>query len=262
MSLVIVTVGLSLGGLSPAGATTAVWSTPVQVPLEGVSGPGGTSISSVSCVDATDCTAVGEDSDSQAFTLTETAGVWGTPTLIAEPPGFVWLFDSVSCSALGDCTAVGSDRNGPLYDIETNGVWAPPKEDLGVGFSGPSVLFSGVSCSSASDCTAVGEFEALGGTEPMYATETNGTWAAPVYAFSADGHLASISCVDADECTAVGSFLGTTDLDNNPNLATQAWATETNGTWGPLTAFSNIPSRSTLLLQRELQQRSELHRSR
>ena len=75
----------------------------------------------------------------------------------------------------------------------------------------------------------------------MYATETNGTWTAPNFGFDANGHLNSISCVDAEDCTAVGSFLGSTDPDNNPNLATQAWATETDGTWGPLTALPNIP---------------------
>lgn len=236
--LVVVAGGLSLGAWTPAGATTT-WSTPIQVPMGGAGGAGETSISSVSCVDATDCTAVGQDAQSQAFFFRETAGIWGTPTQLTSPTGSSWGLNSVSCTGVGDCTAVGSDVEAPVYDTETNGIWAPSKEVP--GGQGPAVLFSGVSCSSPGDCTAVGEFEALGGAAPMYATETNGTWTAPDFAFAANGHLESISCVDAEDCTAVGSFLGSTDTDDNPNLATQAWATETSGTWGPLTALSNIP---------------------
>ena len=81
----------------------------MRLPLVGINGGGDAQINSVSCVDAIDCTAVGEDAESQALYLSETAGVWGKPTQITSASGLPQFFTSVSCTAVGDCTAVGSD---------------------------------------------------------------------------------------------------------------------------------------------------------
>ena len=112
------------GGFRPFTMTSTggVWdeATPA-VFAEGVQGSSGYStISSVSCVSAGNCSAVGRfknaAGDDEAFTMTSTGGAWGqaTPAVFAEgvqntAPN-AW-FDSVACWSAGRCTAVGGFAN-------------------------------------------------------------------------------------------------------------------------------------------------------
>jgi len=179
-------------------------------------------LNDVSCSDANDCTAVGQEGSGRAIAITETGGTWGPLNVL---PGVGNLY-GVSCTAPGDCTAVGMDGNAPTYEVQTAGSWGLetelPNDEYGV--------FKSVSCTDATDCTAVGYDD--------YATETKGTWG-PVTALPVAGNvsgypeLESVSCSTHLDCTAVGQGL----VANPPYFA--RWAitvTEADGTWGTVTA--------------------------
>jgi hypothetical protein len=203
----------------------------------------------VSCTSVWNCTAVGYDY-SGSFDVhgeaeigypiyaTETAGKWGDATEITTSVGGFFLsaagagFTSVSCTSVGDCTAVGG--NGPMYASESGGTWGPATFLDAEKFVG---YFNGVSCTSATDCTAVGDDESYDGTygfyspnQPIYATETAGTWGTPTEIAAPGGSIGSfsaISCNSSSECTAVGVAGGPTD---DP-----IYAAESAGTWGAAT---------------------------
>jgi Divergent InlB B-repeat domain len=193
-------------------------------------------LTGVSCTDAVDCTAVGADASSPIY-VTETNGTWGPVTEISAPNGY-GIFNGVSCTDLENCVAVGwgeppVGESGPqlLYATETNGTWGPVIE---IPAPGPAPglygAFQGVSCTATGYCTAVGYdggSAACAAIEPIYVTETNGTWG-PVQSVSVGNALAggcgellkSVSCADATNCTAIG-----------PN---GGYATETNGIWSTI----------------------------
>jgi hypothetical protein len=78
----------------------------VQIPTTG-----GGSYSSVSCVDAANCIAVGEedpDSFDEPIYASETNGVWSTNTEIPASGG--GSYSSVSCVVANRCVAVGMDN--------------------------------------------------------------------------------------------------------------------------------------------------------
>ena len=200
---------------SPGSSTT--WSSAIEVPAVG--GPRqNSSFQSVSCTGVGTCTAVGYDANNQPIYFTESDGVWGSATEVANSPGGGALFNSVSCTGVGDCTAVGFDLNDqPIYASESGGNWGTPTE---VGDS-PGSNFQAVSCTGVGDCTAVG----LDGNnnQPIYATEFEGTWGAltPLSA-PGGGFFFGVSCKRAGFCTAVGG-----DGKDFPISAT-----ESGGTWG------------------------------
>jgi hypothetical protein len=191
----------------------------------------------VSCSGATDCTAVGYTYTAtiqEPFYAIETAGTWGAPIQLSAPGGGGRLA-SVSCTDATGCTAVGFDSKGePIYSKETAGTWGAVKALTSPGGDGQ---FTGVSCSSASSCTAVGYSgtrtvgpPALSGTEPLYATESAGTWGTvtQLTAPGGNGALFGVSCSDATDCTAVGQ-----DVANNPVIAIEG-----AGSWGPVSERS------------------------
>jgi hypothetical protein len=221
---------LAAAGLVAVGAgllltTSSVGATPTSTlgPVNEIPAPGGGgSFSSVSCTDATDCTAVGQDNDGQAIYATETAGVWGPVTEISAPGGG-GTFYGVSCTDATDCTAVGEDGHvQPVFATETAGVWGPVTQISALGG-----YLGSVSCSDATDCTAVGQD---GTFRLIYATETAGVWgsAHEIPAPGGGGFFAGVSCSDATDCTAVGE-------DSHGKAI---YATETGGVWGPVTEIS------------------------
>ena len=132
-----------------------VWDTAIQATGNGV-------FASVSCTQASDCTAVGGDS-SGAIYATESRGAWGP---IGEVPIVGGSnnnqFTGVSCTDNLNCTAVGwvapgNDNTAPIYATESNGVWSPA-----IALTLPQgviATFSGVACSAPSECVAVGQEE-------------------------------------------------------------------------------------------------------
>ena|GEM_PF-1700586 len=203
--------------------TSGIWDpsggTDVSLPNSG-----GGYFTSVSCTDASDCTAVGFDFNNDVpFAVTESGGTWGTPVDMTTTLGY-GAFTSVSCTSAGNCTAVGVDSASnassnfnvprfpspvPFYATEVSGVWQVPV-DVTLPASGNG-YFRGISCASAGNCTAVGAYESL--NEPFYITETANTWNSVVIVPSPNtaGQFTSVSCVDAADCTAVGVDLGTSN---------------------------------------------------
>jgi hypothetical protein len=176
------------------------------------------------------------------------ATTWVPPTQVATPTApLSGSLAGVSCVDPIDCTAVGADNNGqPFYATESNGVWGVATQ---LAWPSGSGSFSAVSCSSNGNCTAVGsgEDDPAFTTEPLYATEANGTWG-PVTAIpggtSITGlgeftDLSGVSCIDALDCTAVGD---TGDMGGNVPVYT----TESDGTWSAIQTFAASTSEGNL----------------
>jgi hypothetical protein len=166
----------------------------------------------VSCSDPTDCSANGTNGAEEAIFSTETAGVWGTPTVLTSDNGTIAV-KGLSCASAGNCTAVGytygEGGQGPgIYITQTDGTWGAPTT-LTVPSSPGFGAFYSVSCTDATDCTVVGESNApqFGTGVPIYVTESGGTWGTPTALSGTPagaGRLDGVSCVDASDCTAVG----------------------------------------------------------
>jgi hypothetical protein len=243
--------GTGEGHPSYVTETSGVWGTPkaVPVPLGGAysNGTDSAQLDQVSCLDATDCTAVGSypsaSGKSQfAMAATETSGVWGAAAQGAIPAnahvGDTYSgLGAVSCIAVGTCTAVGvyagNDQSYHDYAItQSSGAWQTPVElpDIPNLSAFQFALPDSISCRDATDCTAIGYgFSPAGLALTTYAwTETAGTWGTPVVLYGTDGFQAflgqSIACPTATTCLVVGAFGGLANLK-------PAVAVETSGVW-------------------------------
>lgn len=217
-------------------------------------------LTSVSCVAAGTCTAVGSFTDSygtpELLAASATAGSWGAATEVALPPGSGSVARSlgsvgltgVSCTDATDCVAVGSylDRAGAfiaLHVAETKGVWqAAARAALpqGTPLIGSAALDS-VSCTAVSDCVAVGSVtDAAGHAMPVVERESHGAWARAVAidlpstrpAASA-GALSDVVCA-ARSCIAVGELVTT------GGMAAPVVLVNDDGQWQPLQQLDSL----------------------
>ena len=217
----------------------------------------GVTLSSVSCVSAGNCTAVGSYWDSHSIAgdlqprgllLTQTSGAWATGAEAALPanagsgPDDPAGLSSVSCASAGNCTAVGSyydtsDSSQGQLLTQTSGAWAAAEAALpanaGSGNHGEyTAALGSVSCASAGNCTATGTYyDSYGQLQGLLLTQTSGTWAAAEAALPANAGpvqsvgLGSVSCASAGNCTATGSYLDSSGSTRGLLL------TQTAGTW-------------------------------
>ena len=145
-----------------------------------VTGPGTQGVFySVSCSDATDCTAVGgagADVSTGVYTgaiaATESGGTWGAFSVIPKPSGAVpGDLTSVSCWSATNCTAIGAKgakNNIPVFTTDTGGSWAPIVRNEPI-----ATALVGVSCTAALACTGVGYgHPALHEYDAMYVVES------------------------------------------------------------------------------------------
>jgi len=181
------------------------------------SNPPGQSLSGVSCISATVCTAVGPG----AYRWSGTT--WATqPTPTKGNDGSI--LKDVSCTTATACTAVGYYRNYLNHFVY---VFTLAEEWNGLAWSiqptpNPNTFDSvldGVSCVSATACTAVGS-----GVNAPLAERWNGTgWSiqpTPKPAGTQPVVLFSVSCPTTTACTAVGyytSAAGSTPLAEHWN---------------------------------------------
>jgi hypothetical protein len=202
------------------------------VQLPDVAGNSSTTIvgvSSLSCTDTSDCTAVGEWFDESTFnigtaTWTESSGTWSTPTEVPTTGGGFTFFiaASLACPDATTCIAVGSEigiSSSGFYDlaayaVETSGVWSTAVP-MRVAYLYPLAVESelnGISCDTAAVCEAVGSFDASTGVVASgAATWSNGKWSSFGYAHvrvkgksSTDAALLAVSCASTTQCTSVG----------------------------------------------------------
>jgi hypothetical protein len=93
------------------------------------SGPtaaGQAELSSVSCVSASDCIAVGSDgpaADQQAAALTWNGTTWTAAAVPGPGSGATSLFSDVNCSKDGDCTAIGQESDAGAPTVAIAGHW-------------------------------------------------------------------------------------------------------------------------------------------
>jgi len=213
-------------------------------------------LSSVSCIGASDCVAVGEyfpggRQQAQNRVLIERwNGSRWTVAASPQPPGPIASYlSAVACTTAADCLAVGTARyphragdsyGGPREHTLTehwNGTrWAivPSPNPPGPPANG----LAGVSCTSPSDCTAVG---AGGKHSPPGSADGASTliehWDGTAWSIvpspspSANSNLSKIACTSAADCIAVGGF-GNLGNPSSPRTLIEHW----NGTaWSLLT---------------------------
>jgi hypothetical protein len=171
-------------------------------------------LNGVSCVSATDCTAVGYYNAGESYaTLVE---AWnGTKwSIVASPSpggnGFddfseltgVWCFSSTSCVAVGtdgdfsSLTTLVEIWNGSTWTVQTS-----PNPT-----SASESTLSAISCASATDCMAVGVYTGTSGNLTLAEIWNGTTWAVkstPNPAGASDSQLVGVSC-DSSTCAAVG----------------------------------------------------------
>jgi hypothetical protein len=220
------------------------WGKAMQVPgaaaLSGATG--GSSVSSVSCASAGNCTAGGTYNTSgygQVFVVSEKNGTWGKAIevrgLAALDAGAPVGIGSVSCPSAGNCAAAGYYGVAPPLAFvvsEKNGTWGKAIEVPGSVALGGLTL-SSVSCASAGNCAAAGYLGDRYGLDtlgPVVVTEKNGTWGKAILIpgtspYSRDSATA-VSCPSAGNCVAGG------DLSPAIGRPYQAFVvSQENGTW-------------------------------
>lgn len=230
----------------------------VVLPADAMTTGQTSSIRSISCASAGNCSAIGTYLDSadsvgrsDGYVVSETHGVWGGATEFTLPANanvnpFV-SFNQVDCPSVGNCSAVGSyvDLNGVTHGLtvdEVSGTWAPsqPLTLPGDANAFPSASLSEISCVSAANCTAIGSYtNASGAIEGLAVAERHGQWdravalgmppgAAPnphayLYGFS------GLSCPSVGNCSAGGRYRDARQLYQG------FLVNEVNGRWGVAT---------------------------
>jgi hypothetical protein len=231
------------------------------------SGLGSGVLSSVACVSAGNCTAVGAydtSSGTPPLLVTESAGKWRAATPPAPPNGGSWpaiggLTDqgltSVSCAAAKDCAATFFGR----LLAEAAGTWSIPLLPLPVGGDKSQLpTISSASCPSVGNCVAAGTYTDISGEptpEGLIETQSGGSWTASRAPLPSDAvqpgsgpgaSLKYVLCLSAGNCTAVGYYASSTAPGGQGGLL----LTESNGVWSasgaPLPANVGTNSRLSL----------------
>jgi hypothetical protein len=149
--------------------------------------PDGATLDSVSCADASDCTAVGSYLSNanglQAMAVSETSGVWGSAQMLALPGNATnsssqtAVLATVACTSPGNCSAAGGydDSNGSddgqaMLATQSAGAWsagsqlALPGGANGAPGAQDAELY-GLGCASPGVCTAVGGYDDTNGSQ-------------------------------------------------------------------------------------------------
>jgi hypothetical protein len=224
-------------------------------------------LNAISCPSSGACEAVGSYSDGsndlQLWAVQVTNGAAGTAQAVTipgatastdsapEPSAFLNLragLAAVSCPSAGVCTAAGSaeisgDPQGVLLPISAG----TPGQSSTLSVNGATAYseLAGISCSDASDCTAVGVELSAGETgEAVAATETGGSWSAPV-ALQSGGTQStaaeSVAIAESVACTSPGICV-TTGL-NYSETGTSPNTTVTEASFFDYSAF--VPTITT-----------------
>jgi hypothetical protein len=224
-----------------------------------LSGRDGIELESISCTSSTDCVAVGAQTaafSSQATYVIESAGSWGSPTVLhnsEDPTNPAELLSTISCVSAGNCVAGGNWVNveGNVYAesyTEAGGTWGSAN-DIGEPKQLTNPFVDDISCvTTVSTCTIVGALsDSMGSLHAATAQMINGHWGqlAPAGVPSGsipDHELIGVSCNAGVQCTAVGYY----------NLSTQTGGTEgMAATWtigappGAVTGLHKIAVSST-----------------
>jgi hypothetical protein len=174
-------------------------------------------LTSVSCVSASACTAVGwyqvPSGDYQAVAESWNGSAWTIENTSAVP---VAEMGAVSCTSAAHCIAVGANSGpagtstpAPAALLWNGSTWAAQAVSLPA--SAKYGFLAGISCPTADSCTAVGQYNAGAKDTSLALAEVwNGSkWATQTTAQpSSNKTLAGVSCLAARTCTAVGNPTG------------------------------------------------------
>ena len=191
-------------------------------------GPAESALTSISCADSSDCTAVGEEQDGDALVDTLRAGTW-TSIVVPPPSGSDLSPSGISCWGPSTCDAVGtwnlavaqggSDPVGMLLQITGATVRV-------VQFPVAVAELHSVVCFSATSCIANGGEADGDGQTAIAATLSGSIWtAAPLPSPSGDLSFGSLGCSSVTSCEVVdgsdaASLVATTwSLDEPPVLS-------------------------------------------
>lgn len=159
-----------------AGEHNGTWKAIAVPGLAALNASGFADVNSVSCPSAGNCIAGGfydpTKSSSQAFAVTESAGVWGSAAVVPGTAslnkGFA-MVNSVSCASKGNCAIVGSYYSGltartqrPFVASEAGGALQPAKKLPGIGVLNPVDAQStalAVSCARGGTCALGGFYD-------------------------------------------------------------------------------------------------------
>ena len=169
----------------------------------------------ISCVNRSNCTAVGSvpDGSGQSFVVGSDDG--GTSWHAEPTPGLAALDNpvlaSVTCPTTANCVAAGSTSDGPVVVSTSDGgkLWHTDQVPNSVVATGSSL--ASISCSTASRCVGVGGFSETGTAGGLVITTRDGglTWrqqSIPAASgLTSSGFLDGVSCPTTSVCVAVGS---------------------------------------------------------
>ena len=205
-------------------------------------------LSSVSCTTATDCSAVGY-SFTSAHAQLPLAEQWDGTTWAVQTtpnPSGAGVLSGVACTATTVCTAVGHSVNStggtgvPLAEQWNGKLWTVQPTPTPTGTPDSTLL--GVSCTAATACTAVGYYNSSGTNVPLAERWDGNAWALqPVPNPNPSGVLSAVSCTAATACTAIGDY-----IDEGGTLAEQwngsSWAIQPtpNPTGSVLSSLSSV----------------------
>ncbi len=172
-------------------------------------------LSSVSCVSASSCVAVGGQFDG-SVTRTSALGWDGSTWSIVQTPnaGFSSDFLSgVSCVGTSFCLAVGTYIDSDwrtLAEVWNGATWSvlPSANAAEVDGIVPADGLKSVSCVTASSCVAVGDYSAGAASQNFVATWDGSAWTiVPSENAGTDANfLESVSCAADSSCVAVGRY--------------------------------------------------------
>jgi hypothetical protein len=194
------------------------------------------SLSGVTCADATDCVAVGDDgatgSDFGPSALTEQLyqpPAWSTA---GSPAGDVLYSDT--CVGPDECWAVGTEANanGTLILENTGDGWGTVSSPS-AGADANNDLY-GVTCANPTDCWAVGDYQSPGdvAVRPLIEWYDGSTWSSVSSpAPGSSTWLFGVACASSTECWAVGEYVDTAINEYQPLILEYngtAWAVALN----------------------------------
>ncbi|HET7015338.1 MAG TPA: hypothetical protein VFI65_15575 [Streptosporangiaceae bacterium] len=224
-------------------------------------GGGHADLTSISCVSAGNCAAVGDvlpPGENLAFTISEKNGHWGkaekVPGTSALPGGDLEAtLATVSCSSPGNCSAGGNylqrSHNTQAFVVtEKRGVWGKAKEVPGTAAlnTAGEAFLDLISCRTAGNCTAAGTYSADPDDvdsiwqQVFVVSEKNGTWgraqAIPGLVKLNVGDevfMNALSCGGPGNCTVGGEYEG-------QNGGQAFVVRQQNGVWGKVQTFPAI----------------------
>lgn len=192
------------------------------------------SLSSIACISAGNCVAIGTydnaQGDVEGLTVVQSSRAWKRASALVMPSSaapnprvFLYGFNGISCSSVGNCSAGGQyrdsagDYQGFLVN-DVNNTWQVANE-LKLPASAPQVGKNGgvvaLTCPSNGNCSAGAAYlDASGSYQAVVINRVNGTWLTGVKvtlpagatSVGVDGGVYGLICKAVNQCTASGSY--------------------------------------------------------